>query len=137
MSRRRESPLAHMQDCLSIMDTAIANGGILVDFSSFGSAHRFRARCYSCRVTLRKYTAEAAPPGTPPGTKYDDIYIQIVNLEGESLEGAVGEARRGDGPCRLRFSLRSQKPLPAILRLDGTPIGDEPNFDDLAKELDL
>lgn len=104
--------IAAYNDCLQVMDRAVASGGARLPFQDRGKAISFRQRCYRVRGLLQARDSVS---------EYDSLYIQI-----DPLRGPKGS------PAELIFLIRaaSAEMLNAMRDLDGKPIAEVEIADD-------
>jgi hypothetical protein len=97
-------------DCKAVMDLALNQPNMEIEFDTYAEAARFRQRCHSYRKRL--YDAAIAPPGGLPSTPYDALMLCIP---------AKGEP----GDNVLRFENREAHGLSILSRIrtaEGEPL---------------
>lgn len=62
-------------DCQLVMDKALEEGLITIDFDTYGQASVFRQRCHSFRKRL--HDASRPAPGALPSTPYDTLQFSL------------------------------------------------------------
>ncbi|RMD51679.1 hypothetical protein D6827_01700 [Candidatus Parcubacteria bacterium] len=111
MSKPINSPAAYA-DVIAIMQRALNDPGLTVEFETPGEAKHFRQRCNSARLLLRKMEAEriAHIPGMRPQIAFDTLVIRLVD--------ATGKAHK-DGTI-VRFDRNTQ--FAGVIRTSGGKI---------------
>ena len=97
-------------DCEKVMQAALENDGIEIDFDTRAEAVVFRQRCYKLRKLL--YEACKPAPGLLPSTPYDTLIIRLPN-PGEPGDTTLTFENRADHGLSIlsRVRTRSGKPL--------------------------
>ena len=62
-------------DCKRIMDLALDQPGMSIEFDTHSQAARFRQRCHSYRKRL--FDVAVPPPGALPSTPYDALVFSL------------------------------------------------------------
>jgi hypothetical protein len=113
----RQKTTGAYRDCQDVLDAALREGSITVEFDTSAQATQFRHRCYKFRsLLLRNATA---PVGLPPSTPYDEL--ELVKPD---------KGQEGDHILTIRSrALRSADLLSRIRTTEGAPI-ELPNSND-------
>ena len=97
-------------DCKRILDLALRESTITIDFDTHAQAVHFRQRCHSYRKRL--FDAAQPAPGALPGTPYDSLILRIP---------AKGEP----DDCSLTIEDRAEHGLALLTRIrnaEGQPL---------------
>jgi hypothetical protein len=106
----RQKTAGAYRDCQDVLDAALREGSITIEFDTSAQATQFRHRCYKFRSLLLR---SAVPPiGLPPSTPYDEL---------ELVKPDKGQPEDHILTIRSR-ALRSADLLSRIRTAEGAPI---------------
>lgn len=116
----RSNSLSTYTDVKIQLEQIRAQGGALMEFTTFGGAVSWVARVYTYRKLLRDQALANAPPGLDPGTPWDDL---IVRHDKQNKAAFVtvqfGVLKRGN---MKPLPTGLEKPLTLVTGLEPAPV---------------
>lgn len=105
-------------DCKAVMDMALREPILTIEFDTYAQAARFRQRCHSYRKRL--YEVAAPPPGALPATPYDAL-VFCLPQKGEPGDSTLRIENREDRALDILSRIRNAEGEPLEVPREADP----------------